>query len=582
MLDLGWGRMLLFIVLFLAGRLASLVIYQACWSNSIDRRFNCFGPSLTFFTRPTLWLLHLPIIILSCAVTWQNCPRLQSFAVMASVMLALGSVLRFGAADLSRFFLLDRGLALGMSLGVYFSPAFVYPNVLVCCCLQYTISGWKLGPGYSNLLGYEFIRGTSCVLAICIAFAGLLTMLGWPLDRFEALAFAVVMGFQATVYVNHALAKAALGKKWYSWILENRVQCLVVNAYLRGWANRLITKNFVLQLASGMGKVRVWLCAAAFGLEIGFLLLLAQKELAYTILLSAVAFHVSVFFLTGLLEVEYVANHMTLCLLIGNPGLADIFTGEYFAAAILCSAVTWVWVAQTRMKILDEYQRTGAAHRYGRFGDAADLLMAWWDSPFMRMFSFSVETRSGKTATFPVTGFSPYDTALTDIHTHIMMLNAHSGLDPQVEEDRKLVRTGVWGLVRTISERDFLYSLMDSATPDLSNLRTTNPAPAWEFSAHSQGPEVAIPLADCFRGINRFQAGWWFRLVMRWPHFPGEDLVPDACPLVRDSARTYALEEPLVAVTMSRIKTLYTGDEIVLIENEPVGVFRFENTQGGT
>ena len=578
--DLIVSSVLQFSVLFLIGRIVSCSVYQTSWSNGLERQFGQLGASFQFLTKPLPWLLHTPILLLTSSVTWQDCPHLQPFALVANGLLVLGSVGRLGATDLHRFFLLDRLLAIASWAGLFFTPCFLYPSIVVCCCLQYTVSGWKLGPGYSNLLGYEYIRGTNCVLAVCISYFGLLSLLGLNRSGSELLAFAVILGYQASLYVNNAFAKAALGDKWHSWILQNRIQCLIVNSYLRGWGARWVSKDTVLRLGRIIGKWRILLCASVFLMEFSFLLILANQELTTAILLAATFFHLGVFLLTGLLEIEYIVSHLTLCALLRNPDLAGIFRTEFLLASIVCMVLAWLWVGYTWTRISHEYQRTGAAALSGKFGDAADLLMAWWDSPYMRMYSYTVETPSGQGGYWPVSKMSPYDTALTDIHTHIMLLNAHQGLDPQVEEDQKVVRSGVWGLVRTTDERDYLYSLMDNPARDLNQLRSAGSEQKWEFGSEVDGPIAAIPLKDLFQSMNAYQSSRWFRLLMRWPHFPGEDLVPDTCPLSNDSDQVYAFEKPVVTVTMSRIKTFYTGDQLLLLENKPVGIIRCDGKLG--
>ena len=67
---------------------------------------------------------------------------------------------------------------------------------------------------------------------------------------------------------------------------------------------------------------------------------------------------------------------------------------------------------------------------------------------------------------------------------------------------------------------------------------------------------------------------------MRWPHFPGEDLAPDVCPICNEVTEHYSFDEPVIRVTMWRVKTFYTGDQIVLLEHVPVGMFEFGSPTG--
>lgn len=569
------SQLFAFVALFLAGKLFSLWVYQVCWSNGRRGRFGPWGVLATLLRKPAPWLVHLPILLFTSGHGWDHTIQLRWFATVTTAVIAVGSVGRFGAVDLGRFFVADRILVVALSIGVYFHPVFVYPALLAACCLQYIVSSWQLGPGYSNLLGFEFARGSACVLAACLCCRGFVIGMGIPPATFEPLAFAVLLGFQASTYVNNALAKAALGEHWFSWMFKNRVQCLVVNAYLRGWCANVVSTAFALQFARLAGLFRIPFCGAAFAIELGFLSILTRVEICIGMLVSATGFHITVFLLTGLLELEYVVNHVTLCWLMREDDLANVFSVEYVAGLLLCAAVSFAWVGWLRLRILDAYQKFDFDNRLMRLADAADLLMAWWDSPYMRMFSYTAVTESGRKVNLPACQMSPYDTALTDIHTHIMLLNRHQGLDPQTEADGRIARTGVWGLVGTTAERDRLYRWMDQPAANLDPLRSSGGIAAWHCRGPDDGPQVAFPLWRYFDSINRYQCARWFQIVMRWPHFPGEDLVPDTCPLMDDSHERYRFDEPLVQVTLSRIKTFYDGEQIFLIEHSVVGTFEF-------
>lgn len=580
MMVLVWPQFVAFVVLFFVGKINSLLIYQVCWSNGRAGQFNSLGALATLLRKPLPWLLHLPSLLLTSCVSWEDAPTLRLFSTITLGLLAMGAIGRFGAVDLRRFFVADRIIVALLTIGVYFHPVFIYPATVAACCLQYTISGWPLGPGYSNLLGFEFIRGTACVLTACIGCRELLITVGLQPDRFESLAFAVVLGYQASTYVNNALAKTLTGGHVLAWITQNRVQCLLVNAHLRGWGSGVFSTAFVLKLARLVGWFRIPFCATAFAIEAGFVFVLARVELCFAMLVSATGFHVMVFLMTGLLELEYVVNHVTLCVLIHDSSLALAFSSEHVIAFCLCAAICFTWVGWLRLRIFDAYQQSGAANPLHRLADAADLLMAWWDSPYMRMFTYTATTASGRELSWSVNQMSPYDTALTDIHTHIMLLRQHPGLDPQAESDRQIARTGVWGLVASIEERDRLYRLMDESKPDLNVLQTTVSSNAWRCDGPgdgpSDGPVAAQPLWRLFDCTNQYLRFRWFRMIMKWPHFPGEDMVPDVCPLVTPSLPPYHFNEPVVQVTLSRIKTFYTGSEIVLVEQSTVGTFHFD------
>lgn len=101
-----------------------------------------------------------------------TCRPFIFFSTAAAILLALGAIGRLGCDDRGRFFTADRVFSLLLALCVPFSPAFLYPSLVAACCLQYTVAAWPLGPGYSNLLGHEFMRGSLCVASAALAIGG--------------------------------------------------------------------------------------------------------------------------------------------------------------------------------------------------------------------------------------------------------------------------------------------------------------------------------------------------------------------------------------------------------------------------
>ena len=566
--------MISYVILFVLGRIVSLVIYRMCWSNGVSGNFSRAGALFTLLRRPLPWLLHGVFIWPAIGFSWNDYPLLHGMSVMLAGLLVLGAVGRFGSADLGRFFFADRLFVLVLMAGVVVSPAFLYPCLIACCCLQYTVSSWRLGPGYSNLLGYEFTRASLSLVTACLAVCGWLKLSGIAWAGFESTTLAVLLGFQASTYANNALAKSALGPKWDSWIRENRLQCLVANAWLRGWTFGR-SRECVLRQICWIGKHRVGICAIAWLLEIGWIFLLADARFAVPLISVTILFHLAVFALTGLAAYQYGVNHLLVLGLIIFHDMDAVFQSQNLIACLLVIPVSAVWIGWLHRRIFANCQRTGSSGSAGRFADAADHLMAWWDTPLMRMYSYTVETRTGKCFALPVPKLSPHDTALTDLHTHLMILGLHGGLDPMIGPDRAIARTGVWGLTVHREDRDFLYRLMDDPAADVAENLRSCPAPlAW-----SPGPipAVALPLRSLFQGMNRHLGKRWSRNIYRWPHFPGEDLAPDICPLVVPVMETFRFDEPIASVTLWRIKTFHHDKELRLIERQIVGHIHLSN-----
>lgn len=558
------------LVLFVLGRATSLGLYRMCWANGVAGNFIIGSAVATLLCRPLPWLVHLAVVWPVASLSWQEAPLLQATACMLAALLALGAVGRLGSADLGRFFMGDRLLVIALLAGVWFSPALVYPCLIACGCLQYTVASWRLGPGYSNLLGFEFIRASLSLVAAALALRGWLEIAGVPWSGFEGAAIAALIALQASTYLNHALAKSALGPKWHSWIRENRIECLAANAWLRGWTIRR-SQAAMLKQARRIASHRRLICGTVWLLEFSWWFILADPRLALVILSATALFHLIVFALTGLAAYQYLINHLFLIGLILANDLSSVFTTPHLAACLIALAAAAVWVGWLRMRVFSGYQRGGSPGRMASFADAADHLMAWWDTPLMRMFSYTVETRSGRRFSLPVPRLSPHDTALTDIHTHLMILGLHGDLDPAISRDRAIARTGVWGLTIHRDDRDFLCRLMDDPASDVqSSLSPPGGPPAW----NDADTDSAQALRRLFSGINRMR----FRAILRWPHIPGEDLAPDICPLVTPILPRFRFDEPVATVTLWRIKTFLHGDALLLIEHQPIGHLPIERS----
>ena len=426
------------------------------------------------------------------------------------------------------------------------------------------MASFRLGPGYSNLLGFEFVRASLSLVAAALALFGWLGISGEDWENFGDVALAALLGFQASTYVNHAFAKSALGLRWWSWIWENRIECLTANAWLRGWKFGR-SRERVMKQVRWMARHRVALCGGAWVLEMAWLLFLADARLAAALLVATILFHLAVFALTGLFSYQYVVNHLFVLGLILYHDTSAIFQTQHLAACAIAVPTAACWIAWLRRGMLAE----GISGVKSKLADAADHLMAWWDTPLKRMYSYTVETASGKTFALPVPKLSPHDTALTDIHTHLMILGAHPGLDPAIPQDRAFARTGVWGLTIHRKDRDFLHGLMEE-----EKIPIPSPPPAWEAV-----PETAAPLRELFEGLNRMLGRKWSRAILRWPHFPGEDLAPDICPLVEPALPLFRFDEPIAAVTILRTKTFLHRDGMILLENSVLGRIPLSETR---
>lgn len=567
------------------GTVGSVLLYQTTWKNSIDRRFHFAGSLVTFLKRPWPWLLHIPICILSCFMSWDGLPKLKFFTCVTAGIFSIAAIGRWGAVDLRRFFLFDRILVLIFCVGLWFSPIFFYPLLLTGCCLQYIVSGSSFSPGYSNLLGFEFIRSSLCMIQSTLLVQACLQLLTFwdsgfriAASIFESQVFVLVLCGQAGKYVPQALAKCAIGEKWYSWIYKNRVECLFVNAYLRGWGGTWFPKKHVLFLAQILSQIRVLICAATWMIELSWILILVSPRFTIGILTGTLIFHLVVWLLTGLAGYHYIMSHGLMIMLISKHSAIvspyQTFINPYFFVGVLCVLGFSAWVLFLRYQLFKQYTENGNAGPWNEWIDPSDHLMSWWDGPYMRMYSFRVVTRSGQRFKFPVTKFAPYDTFVTDIHTYIMILGREFNLDPYVARDRALIRTGVWGLTLSISDRNRLYKLMDNKVftkigQDCSQHFSSDAGDYAQPYPTSDAIETALTretFIEFFQGLNNYQLKWWFPILLFWPHFPGEDMVSDNSPIASEHLPTYKGSEPISEVEIDCVKTFYHRNAIEVFE----------------
>ena len=567
----------LLIVMLLSGRLVSLAIYQSTWRHQEHAKTHRGGLVMGYLLRARWWPLHAVWFLWAVEARWDSWPMLYPWAVTACWILAVSAIGRMGVGHHGRFFWWDRLLILSLAIGSVFAPGWIYPCMLAACCVQYAGAGWRLSPGYSNLLGFEFVRGSLGVLAGCWMLGALAGALGHTALISESLIVAVVIAYQAGYYMMQALSKSALGRHWWSWVFENRVACLLRNAHLRGWCPTGWRKGFVLGAADWFGRMGILACACVWILEFGWLAVLVDPRVAVLWWCLSIVFHIAVFLLTGLLAWQFVVSHAAWCLAVMAGALGpEVFTFPHACAAGAGALIALAWVAKTRVGMLKSCRAGKGLGGMRHWSDAADLLMAWWDGPLMRFYSWEGETMDGRKVSIPVTAFSPHDTAITDLPTHLMILGLHQGLDPRVGADRELAQTGVWGLLIDLDERDFLYRLMDRGETDPQALEVKEAAPAWESALNECAPREVDALREVLENMNKLGRKWWQRCLMRWPHFPGEDLVPDICPLVTGQLPRHRFDEPLRLVRIRRVRTWQDQHGMHLLENSLVGTIWLE------
>ena len=553
------GSFALFIITVILGRGIALYIYHSCWQDAQKSEGRYSAHIVPFLLKPPFLV---PVILFSYWIldsSWDTISSVRNFAVVGVISYAVATIGRWGAIDFGRFFATERYLVLLLGSGVWFSPVFLLPFIFCTSRLQYRVAHSAFSPGYSNLLGYEFMRMTLCSLLSACFIRDLVLTSGltnssasvYSVFASNAFIFSAVLISQASYYVQQAIAKCFTGHTFFSWIRENRLQCLLINAYLRGWGKN---KERVLSTAMVIGRFRVILCLAVWLIELSWILILADPVLGLVILALTFGFHLLVLMGTGLMSYHFMISHCLMLNVITH--IASSAFNHFLLPGIVSILASTLWVLLLRRHLWNLQRKKIALTGWHHFFDPADHLMAWWDSPFMRMYSYSVTTVSRKEYHFPVTKFSPYDTFLTDIHTHLMIFRRDWEVDPYLDQDRKLMPTGVWGLTVEQAVKDSLYLAMDSPEQGLACLVSKDAGAVIESS------ELHREFQRFFRAINHHCENSLFRTFFRWPHFPGEDWVPDECPLLESKLETYKCQEKIIALNITCITTFYRKNAI--------------------
>eukprot|EP00037_Helgoeca_nana_P000397 m.21497 g.21497 ORF g.21497 m.21497 type:complete len:641 (+) comp10484_c0_seq2:74-1996(+) len=530
------------------------------------------------------WPLHAGVLGMLCGaggLGWSN--HLSVIRTVGCVHCGLmcggKAALRLGHVDLGNFFFFDRGLCVLLAAGAWFSPALLYVAVIHSCCLTYTVGASSgLAQPYSNYLGFEYCRWMVCAcIAACLVdgAVGCAQWIGLPLVLTDGVVELSLLVSTGAYYFAQGAGKCRLGQHWFEWPLHNRIENLWINAILRGHLSRFVSVDVAIQMAGFVRMMRVPMnCMGLIAELLGLATVLPPPISTSGVALRAM-FHCAVTGMTGLFDWEGIVGNAVVAMLLHSGAFTAAFAlpGVVAIAAAVCIIMSdqWaVWVSE----------RPDMATKLALF-DAADLPMCWWDSPYMRMFEWSVECEvsPGEELAFPVTLFSPYDTLITDVHTRLMNLKLYPGLDRTRSTDRGVIRSGVWGLLLHREDSKVVYSLVDTKLDEADLVKhfcPESPDP-WTVTAETDWDEspTCVALFQFFRGWNSHVDTEWFRVVgstLGGFHWPGEDIVPDTSPLRRPRRRQYSVTDGRVTKAhLRRIKTWFTGERVLLLEDALIG-----------
>lgn len=414
-------------------------------------------------------------------VTWHEGNQIvRRVALTASCAMLGKSVLRLGCIELNNLFITDRLCCVLLWCAAWRLPVFLYWAVVASCVTTYLCAhSVSLPLPYSNYLGFEYCRWVSSYCIVVLAYEGAVGG-----HNCCAVGAAVVIIGTGSYYFNQAIGKLRMagGSEWFNaslslaWVQHNRLQNLFINSYLRGWLNTWLSLHAYVNLARlvSIPFVRQSLGLSVILFEISGCVVAAHPTVAVIHFVTVAKFHTAVFVLTGLCDWEGIIVQLTTAATVwDSTALAAVYSTKSLAV----TGVVWCVLNEWWINKVMQYGEGWSLKAHSWFGwltggpkeawklraffDAADLIMAWWDAPMQRMYTYSVQTTRGVWYRFPVTLFSPFDTLLTDIQTRLNFSHLYPKLDLQGSSDAKVVRSGVWGLLLYKKDADDQYAMQD-------------------------------------------------------------------------------------------------------------------------
>ena len=178
----------------------------------------------------------------------------------------------------------------------------------------------------------------------------------------------------ASHYFVPGLEKLALGPRWYSWMLDNRLHEISISAYLWGWL-RFLPESFVVR---AMGLLRPFdrpIQITTVAIQVGAVLILFDPRLCVLLLIAYLCFHLLVAALSGVAFWQSIVVNGVLAWTVWSlpPSIAEPLFGlepgpAAAALLVLLPASGRVW---------------------------SPTPLGWWDTPLACRVHYEVKGRSG-------------------------------------------------------------------------------------------------------------------------------------------------------------------------------------------
>ncbi|MGK7872116.1 MAG: hypothetical protein AB4426_01995 [Xenococcaceae cyanobacterium] len=340
----------------------------------------------------------------------------------------------FSTYDYNLFFnqghYLDRVLLIVLVLLIYWRPVFVFPFLflLVSIVWQFT---YPIG-GYSWAEKQLLVR-------ILILFMATFLLYGATGSR----KIADFLFFVCCLFASHYLAPG-LGKIQLNWLAQDRIYFLMPNTYANGWLaflepGTIATLTKTLSLFNWPMKVSTLL------LECGALFCLWRRTALRFFLMGWIAFHLGIFFVSGICFWQWMVLEACLLLLFFRKGQVPsmpIFTRRHFVLSIALIITVTVL--------------------------SKPVALSWLDARVTYTYRFEALGESGKRYALPPRFFMPYDFQFTLSGFHYLAQPPHLSILWGATGDRALADA----LVRSKSSEEIEALELERGTSYFNSYQT--------------------------------------------------------------------------------------------------------------
>jgi hypothetical protein len=328
-------------------------------------------------------LAVLPWALLSPWWTWSSVPDGAAVRAVTGIVvaaLAWKAATRDRDVVALRSMLPERAIVVACAVGVWLSPAFLMPALLL------------FGAPFS-LWEHHATMPMRALMAIA-AWLGLAALPPMGIADASAL-FWFLLTIQSSHYVITAIAKAWLGPKPWSWVTDNRIHYLAANAWGWGWARWLPWSTW-RRVVDAVKPVERPAQGFAFGIEALAPLALLDVRLAAAFGVAWAGFHLGVFALSGLLFWEWVVLDLAIAGALGMLPASTSAAAFGVGPAVLSAAFLVAFPLR---------------HKLWK-----PMPLGWWDTPLTQRMHWLAHGESGVEYEVYANGWGPHERLFGKVH----------------------------------------------------------------------------------------------------------------------------------------------------------------------